>query len=198
MSALTGNRTLSSTGSQMTGSMIPKGYKQGQLQQFTPEQMQLFQRLFSQISPDSYLSRLAGGDQESFAQMEAPAMRQFQDVLGGISSRFSGMGSGARKSSGFQNTVSTAASNFAQDLAARRHDLQRQALMDLMGISESLLSQRPYEKFLIEKQQKPSFMQQLLGAGLPAAGAIAGGIFGGMPGAKLGATVGGSMGRAFF
>lgn len=198
MSALTGNRTLSSAGSQMTGSMIPKGYKQGQLQQFTPEQMQLFQRLFSQISPDSYLSRLAGGDQESFAQMEAPAMRQFQDVLGGISSRFSGMGSGARKSSGFQNTISTAASNFAQDLASRRHDLQRQALMDLMGISESLLSQRPYEKFLIEKQQNPSFMQQLLGAALPGAGAALGGIFGGMPGAKLGASVGESMGRAFF
>ena len=74
------------------GDIIPKGYKAGQLQQFNPEQMQLFQRLFSQVEPNSFLSKLAGGSQEGFEQLEAPAMRQFQELTGNLASRFSGFG----------------------------------------------------------------------------------------------------------
>jgi hypothetical protein len=144
------------------GDIIPKGYRKGQLQQFSPEQMQLFSQLFSHVSPDSYLSRLAGGDEDIFNQIEAPAHRQFQGKLGNIASRFSGMGLGGRHSSGFQNTTSAAASNFSQDLASNRQQLQRQALMDLMGISQSLLNQRPFENLITPKaQKKPSFLQQL-------------------------------------
>ena len=148
--------------SSATGNIIPKGYEQGQLQQFTPEQMQLFQQMFSHVSPDSYLSKLAGGDQSMFEQMEAPAMRQFQGLQGQIASRFSGMGMGGRRSGGFQNTMNQASSDFAQDLMGRRQDLQRQALMDLMGISGSLLGQRPQEQFLTPKQ-KPFWQQLALG-----------------------------------
>lgn len=162
-----------------TGNIIPKGYKQGQLQQFSPEQMQLFQSLFSQVSPDSYLSKLAGGDQSSFEQMEAPAMRQFQELQGQNASRFSGMGMGARRGSGFQNVQNQATSDFSQDLMSRRQGLQRQALMDLMGISESLLGQRPTEQFLTPK--KKSFWEELLsgmsggiGQGLGTAGSMYG------------------------
>jgi hypothetical protein len=73
------------------------------------------------------------------------------------------MGSGARHSSGFQNTANQATSDFAQQLQSQRLGLQRQAMQDLMGMSESLLGQRPYERFLTKKQ--PSFWQQLaLGA----------------------------------
>lgn len=142
---------------------IPSGFKAGTLQQFSPEQMQLFSQLFSHTGPDSYLSRLASGDQSMFEEMEAPAYRQFAGSLGQIASKFSQPGTGARKSSGFQNTATSAASNFAQDLASRRQELQRQALMDLMGISNNLLAQRPYERFLTEKPQ--SFLQSL-GSGL--------------------------------
>ncbi len=73
MSSMTG-----STG--YGGSKIPKGYEQGSMQQFTPEQMNLFKSLFGQVGPDSFTSRLAGGDQSMFEQMEAPAMRQFQGL----------------------------------------------------------------------------------------------------------------------
>lgn len=156
------------------GDIIPKGYQKGQLQQFTPEQMQLFKSLFSQVGPQSFLSRLAGGDQSAFGEMEAPALRQFGQLQGNIASRFSGMGSGARRSSGFQNTMNQAASDFAGDLASRRMQLQRQALMDLMGISQSLLGQRPYEQILTEKPQ--SFLQQ---AGLGLLGGIGQGLGGG-------------------
>lgn len=161
-----------------TGAMkekIPKGYSKGSLQQFTPEQMQLFQQMFGHVGPESYLSKLAGGDQETFNQIEAPALRQFSELQGGLASRFSGMGGlGARKSSGFQNTMNSAASNFAQQLQSNRQNLQRQALMDLQGLSGELLGQRPYENFLIAKQQKPGW------------GQLAGKFLGGLPGAAAG------------
>lgn len=182
----TGQRggTGQSMGSRMTGDIVPKGYNLGQLQQFTPEQQQLFQQLFGQVGPGSQLSRLAGGDQSQFEQMEAPALRQFGALQGNLASRFSGMGTlGARRSSGFQNTATSAASNFAQELQANRQGLQRQALMDLMGISNQLLGQRPYDRALYEKPQKQlSFLQQL-GIGL------SGGI-----GEGLGKGVAGLMG----
>jgi len=173
-----------------TGAMkekIPSGYKKGSLQQFTPEQMQLFQQMFGQVGPDSFLSKLAGGDQGTFDEMEAPALRQFSGMQGNIASRFSGMGGlGARKSSGFQNTMNSAASNFAQDLQSQRQGLQRQALMDLMGISNSLLGQRPYENFLAEKQQKPNY------AGM--AGGLAGNLLGSAAG-PFGSAMGGAAGK---
>ena len=156
---------------------IPSGYRTGKIQQYTPEQIQLFQSLFSHLRPDSYLSKLAGGDEDTFSQIEAPALRQFSGLQGNLASRFSGMGMGARRSSGFQNTATQASSDFAQDLQSRRQGLQRQALQDLMGMSSTLLGERPYEQFLTPK--KPSFLQSLLGALGQGAGQFAGSIGGG-------------------
>ena len=135
----------------------PSGFSTAQ--NFTPQQMQLFQQLFGHLGPESFTSRLAGGDQSAFGEIEAPALQQFNALQGGLASRFSGMGTGGRKSSGFQNTSSQAASDFAQQLSSQRQGLQRQALQDLMGYSESLLNQRPYSFY-----EKPSsFSQQLFG-----------------------------------
>lgn len=163
------------TGSQLMGNKAPSfnvgkskgGYRPASLQQFTPEQMQLFQSLFGQVGPDSFLGKLAGGDQSQFEQLEAPALKQFQELQGGIASRFSGMGSGARRSSGFQNTMNQATSDFAGQLQSQRLGLQQQAIRDLMDMSNQLLGQRPYENSLIKKD--PSFLQQMalgLGGGL--------------------------------
>lgn len=145
------------------GNKIPKGYSYGQIGQYTPEQQQQFGSQFEHVGPDSYLAKLARGDQSAFAESEAPAMRQFNELQGGIASRFSGMGSGARRSSGFQNTVNQASSNFAQDLASRRMDMRRNAINDLMGLSNTLLGQRPYDQFVTEKP-KP-FWQEALTSG---------------------------------
>lgn len=159
------------------------GYKQVTIPQFTKEQMGLFKSLFSQAQPDSFLSKLASGDQSQFGQMEAPALRQFSGLLGGLGSRFSGMGGlGARQSSGFQNTATSAASDFAQQLQANRLGIQRQAMQDLFGLSQGLLSQRPYEQSLIPEQQKePGFLKQLLLG-------LAGGV--GSSGSQLGTLYG--------
>ena len=173
------------------GDYIPKGHRKGQIQQFTPEQMDLFQQLFGQLGPDSFLSKLSGGDQATFDQMEAPALRQFSGLQGNIASRFSGMGGlGNRKSSGFQNTINSAASNFAQELASRRGDLQRQATNDLWNMSQQLLGQRPQEQFLVQKGQKqPSGWGGVGGAAVGGLGAYALGMDP-LKGAGLGYQVG--------
>jgi len=184
------NPTSTNTG--MMKEKIPKGYAKGQLQQFTPEQMNLFQQMFGQVGPDSYLGKLAGGDQSMFAEMEAPALRQFSGLQGNLASRFSGMGGlGARKSSGFQNTMTSAASNFAQELQSNRQNLQQQAIKDLAVLSNQLLGQRPYENFLIEKQKRQGGFGGAIGAGLGGLGGfLAGGPVGAMQGAQLGYGVG--------
>jgi hypothetical protein len=183
------------------GNRTPRGYSQGQLQQFTPEQMQLFQSLFSQVGPQSYTSRLAGGDQSLFEEMERPALRQFGELQGNLASRFSGMGGAgslsSRRSSGFSNTMNQATSDFASGLQSRRQELQRQAIRDLLGMSEELLGQRPYEQFLVKNQKKPSFFQQLAKGALPLAGAGIGFALGGPAGAAIGGRAGGMAGQAF-
>ena len=177
-----------------TGDIIPKGYRKGQLNNYTPEQEQLSQQQFAHVGPDSYLSRLAGGDEEIFNQIEAPAYRQFNEQIGGLASRFSGMGgTGARKSSGFQNTASSAASNFAQDLQANRQSLTQNALKDLMNLSNQLLGQRQYERDLFEKPEK----EQSGGWGSAASGAASGAVSGsafGPWGTVAGGVIGGTAG----
>lgn len=168
-------------------------------QQFSPEQMQLFQHLFSQLGPESYLQKLAGGDEETFRQMEAPAERDFSSRLGGIASRFSGGnpfggpsgGMSSRKSSGFQNGMSQAAMDFQQQLQSQRQGLQRQALGDLMSYSQMLFGQQPYG--LREKRAKDTksgWGGIAGGAGGTLLGALLGGPGGAMGGAKMGYDLG--------
>lgn len=162
MSSLLGSSSKSPKVGTATG-LKGSGYQSGTVQQFSPEQMKLFKQMFSQVGPESYLGKLAGGDEQTFNQLEAPAMKQFGQIQSGIANRFSGAGLGGRHSSGFQNAQNTASSDFASQLQAQRMGLQRNAINDLMSNSATLLGQRPQENFLVQKQQKPmSFWQQLL------------------------------------
>jgi len=147
-------------------------------QQFTPEQMELFQSLFGQLGPDSFLGRLAGGDQSMFEEMERPALKQFSGLQGNLASRFSGMGMGARNSSGFQNTMNQASQDFAGQLQSQRMGLQQQAIKDLMGMSSNLLGQQPYG--LSETPRNPSFLDRWLGLAANTMGVAARGNMGGM------------------
>lgn len=152
------NKPAYNPGAKQPGEKIPAGHRKFSVQNFDPQQMELYQNSFEHVSPDSYLSKLAQGDQETYDQMEAPALRQFNELQGGIASRFSGMGVGGRNSSGFRNTSNAAASDFAQQLQSNRQGLQRQALMDLMGYSNQLMGQRPYDVGLAQKRQRaPGF-----------------------------------------
>ncbi len=179
------------------GNKVPKGYELGQIQNYSPEQMDLFKRLFSQVGEGSYLSKLAGGDQATFDQIEAPAFRQFQELQGQTASRFSGASSlgrtqGTRRGSGFQNETNQQTSDFASQLASNRHSLQQTAWEQLRGMSNDLLGQRPYEQFLTQKPK--SGWGGLIGGAL---GGAAGGYFGGPSGAVAGGRIGHSIGSAF-
>lgn len=183
-----------SIGTQLTaaGGSIPRGYAAGSLPKYTPEQLDLFKSLFSHVGPESQLARQAGGEEAGFEPFEEAGRRAFQEYSGDLASRFSGMGLGARKGSGFKNMASQSAQDFALSLAQQRQALQRQALQDLMSQSQMLLGQEPNENFLVEERQKqPSIWKQLLGIGLPVAGGLLGAKLGGVPGAKIGGRIGG-------
>jgi hypothetical protein len=170
----------------------PHGYEQFAINQYDPAQMALYKQGFAHVGPESFTSKLAMGDQGAFAEMEAPALRQFGELQGNIASRFSGMGMGGRKSSGFQNTMSSASQDFASQLQSQRQDLRRQAILDLMGMSNQILGQRPQEKGLVQKPEKQkSGWGSIIGTGVGATGGFfAGGPAGALQGAKLGYDVG--------
>jgi hypothetical protein len=192
MNPATGGQGFGATGQPQK--LGKSGYQSVVSQQFTPEQMNLFSQMFGQVSPDSYLSRLAGGDQSQFAQLEQPAIRQFGELQSGLASRFAGMGVGANRSSGAQNAQTSAAQNFSQQLQSQRMGLQNQALKDLMSYSSELLGQRPYSEYLLEPQaEEPSFWDKLLG-GLSGGVGTALGMFGGQAAGKGLSSLGGMFG----
>lgn len=139
----------------------PSGYRQFAQNVYTPEQEQAFSGAYGLLGPDSFTSRLAQGDQGAFAEMETPALQQFSGLQGNIASRFSGMGQGGTRSSGFKNTLSQAGQDFASQLQANRLALRNQAIKDMMGMTSEFLGYRPQEKGLVQKRQKqPSWLQQ--------------------------------------
>ncbi len=186
----------SMSGARMKRDIVPKGYKKGRIAQFDSRQNALYQNMFQHVGQDSYLNRLAGGDEQLFNEMETPALRQFGALQGNIASRFSGQGMGARRSSGFQNELYDRSSDFAQQLQANRQNLQRQALTDLRGMSGELLNQRPYENVLAPKPQKES--KPALGGWGGALGALGGGALGFFAGGPGGAATGASLGYKAF
>jgi len=146
------------TPSMSTGAMSPKqniagfGLKQPkhlrQVPQFNPGQMNLFQSLLGGVQPGStqgldFLSKLAGGNEEMFNQLEAPAFSNYQKTLGDLGSRFAQFG--GVDSSAFQNAVTGAGADLAQNLQSQRSQLQSDAISKLLGYSGQLLGQRPYE-----------------------------------------------------
>ncbi len=177
--------------------IIPEGYNYAQINQYDPQQQELHKRSFEHTGPDSFLSRLAKGDKSSFDEMEAPALRQFNDLQGNLAGRFSQ--AGALNSSGFKNAATAASSNFAQDLASRRHELQRQAIGDLDSLSQSLLARRPVEKVLAQKPGEHSRNTGINGAIGAAGGAITGlAASGGNPAVGFqGAIAGHQVGSGF-
>lgn len=179
------------------GNIVPKGYDVGRLQQFTPEMMELWKNQFAHLSPDSPLARMAGGDQSYFDEMEKPILRQFAGLQGNLASRFSSQGIGGRNSSGFQNTMNQASNEFAQGLQAKRTEMMNQAIRDLMGLSNQVLGQNPYENFMSQKKQKEgSGLGGIIGGALGGAGGYFAG--GGNPLTALqGANVGYNIGSKF-
>lgn len=187
------------------GSSTPSGYELSQVSNFTPQQMQLFQSLLGNLMPHlggslGFLGQLAGGQEAAFEKQEAPAYAAFNKAVGQLGSRYSGLG--ARDSSAFQNAIGGQASQLAQMLQGQRSQTQQNAIDRLLGLSGSLLSQRPYENILTPKDQGFDFGSLLGTAGpallqsLPALLSLFGGPAGAAAGAGAGAAY--SAGRNLF
>jgi hypothetical protein len=147
-----------------SSSKVP-GYHQRQVSTLDPQQQELFSLLFGGLKGGlggglEHLSKLASGDQSYFGQLEAPALRQFGALQGNLASRFSGMGTGARRSSGFGNATSSAGQQLSESLQSQRMGLQQNAISQLLGLSGSLLGRQNFENVMVPKQQ--SGLQQLL------------------------------------
>lgn len=179
-----------------TGDIKPKGYEIGQLQNFDRKQNKLYKQSFDQTRPDSYLQRLAGGDESMFEDIERPALRQFGSLQGNLASRFSGSGMGGRKSSGFQNAAYQQGSDFAQQLQGNRQNLQRQAQQDLKSLTQDLLGYKPQERDLFQTPRKQE--SGALGGWGGALGALGGGAAGFFAGGPAGAYAGASLGSKAF
>lgn len=129
---------------------------EGQFKQFetlTPQQRDLFGQLFGGLGGEGglqqqgfgALSNLLGGNQQFLEQLQAPALRQFQEqTIPGIAERFSGAGSGAQGSSAFGQQLGAAGAGLAEQLAGQRAELGMQGqqsgiqgLLSLLGLSQT-------------------------------------------------------------
>jgi len=152
---------------------VPKGYKTAQVPRLTGEQLRLFHDFFGLAAPEGSLYKRAMGDLEGFEPQETTAKRDFQQALGGMGSRFAGLGTGAMQSSAFQHAGTQAGEDFATKLAQQRQKYQREALSDLLDVYGALMGTQPYQQFLVKKDKKPGFWSQI-GSGLTE------GLFGGL------------------
>lgn len=146
------------------------GYNRITMPTLNPQQMELFNQLYGGSKQGigaglDQLTQQAQGTPDYWKQLEAPALRQFGELQGNIASRFSGMGSGARRSSGFQNTLGGASADLAERLQAQRTGLQQNAISQLLGIGNQLLGTSTFENSLIPKQ-KP-WWQELISSAVP-------------------------------
>lgn len=153
----------------------PSGYSQFELPTMGGGQKQIYDMLKSQImggqGQDVFakLFGTAGGSQEGFDQMEAPAMRQFQQqILPGIANRY--VGSGISGSSGMQNAFANAGQGLAENLQANRMGYHERARDQVMNLMQSLLG-TPTSQFGLTKKQTPGadFLGSIgsgIGAGL--------------------------------
>lgn len=160
------------------------GYNSFQLPTKNPQQMMAMQQGLSSLMPhlgNSFdrLGKLASGDDSAYSSLEAPAFRDLQAALGQTASRFSGMGTGARRSSGFNLAASDTARQLAENLQSQRLGLQGGFMNQLMSLYSNLLGQDTFENTLVPKQ-KP-YWQEFATALAPSLGQAAG-SFGGSAG----------------
>lgn len=147
------------------------GHKYAQLPTMSPEQLNFFQALLSQAQPGTsqgidFLSKLSGGDQSQFEQLESPYYSALDRAGAQLGSRFSGLGMGGQQSSGFQNALAGQAKDLSELLGSQRMQLQQNAIRELLGLSQSLLGTPTFQNFLTPPKQKSPGFLDCLGMGI--------------------------------
>jgi hypothetical protein len=176
--------------------------KNKQISTLTPEQQGYLQNIFQQLQQDGagqnygqandYLSKILGGDQQSFEQFAAPYRTQFQEqTIPRLSERFSGLGGGlgggVGSSSGFGQAIGGAASQFNSNLAGLYAQLQQHAAQQAFGQYNTLAGYG-----LGTQAFQPAYQPGNLGFG----GTALSGIFEGV-GKGVGQSAGNSLSSRF-
>lgn len=131
-----------------------KGFNTAQMPNMPPEMMQLLMQLLGPSGEGAgesidWLRQLIGGDESGY---EDAAHRAFDKRVGQIASRDSHLG--ARNSSGYRNSIANAGAEMSENMADKRTNLIMQAIQMLMGNSQKLLQQQPFQNFAVPKPQK--------------------------------------------
>ena len=135
-----------------TGAISPSqaGYDLVKTPRYSPDVQQRIDQLRGQVQPGAtkgidYLNKIAGGGDEAFRDIEQPAFRDFANAQNATASRFSGIGSGSRRSSGFYQDMGGQATDLASKLQSSRMSLQRSAIDQLLEMYSGLVGQDPYQ-----------------------------------------------------
>ena len=132
-----------------------------------------------------HLKNLLSNDPEAIRAFEAPALRQFNEqIIPGLTSKFSQFGAGGLQSSGFRNALAEQSRALTENLAAQRSGLQMQAipraLEFLQGPAQNLYNRAalglgvPGVNYVQPAPPQPGFFSNLaggLGQGLGQLGA---------------------------
>lgn len=134
------------------------GYSIRQLPTKSAEQMDLSRLLLGGTRPGlaaalSDYAGMAGGGDDYFRALEAPAQRQFQRNIDQLANRFSGLGMGAQDSSGFQAAVAGAGREMAENLGLQRLQLQENARRQLLSLASELLGMNTFENIAVPKRR---------------------------------------------
>lgn len=158
---------------------IPRGFEMYSLPTMGGGQADIYNMLkgqFQQGGGDVFqkLFGLAKGDSDMFDQLEAPAMRQFQQQIApGIAQRYAGSGIGS--SSGMQNSIAGAGANLAENLQSQRMGLMERSMQNVLGLGDRLLGTPTQQFGLSQKENMMRDFMQMLGM----AGGQMAGVFGG-------------------
>lgn len=132
-----------------------------------------------------YYRDLLSDDSKTYAAMQAPEMRRFNEqIIPDISEQFAGMGSGALSSSGFRNAAVNAGTDLSERLGSIRAQLRQQGAAGLAGIGQQGLQSFDENVFRPGEEGFLSSMAPAAGAALGSlagpAGTAIGGMFGNM------------------
>ena len=136
-------------------SRIP-GYHTTQQQKFTPGGLSIYEQLLGPAMQAGgqgadFLKRLASGDESLFEELEAPAYRSYEKMLGQTASRFSQVG--GRDSSAFRNAIAGQGAELAENIQAKRLGIRQGAVSDLLNLQQMLMGTNPYETYGTPKSQ---------------------------------------------
>lgn len=172
--------------------MAPKGFNVHQFASRGGQSADIYSML-AQAFPE--LLNQAKGAPGDFEAQEKQAQDYYnQQLAPGIAQRYAGSGIGA--SSGMQNSLTAGARGLTNDLYSKRQDLMSQSMQNVFHLGKLLLQNPDIENYYSKKQKGPSNWDQILGIGLPIAGAGLG-AFGGLGGAQLGGLLGSKIGQSF-